>query len=450
MIICFADPTSGFEESEKNSKSFSNFKLIFDKEISIGNISGPQRNKLISLFLTKAGISISSEIQELILQKTSSFTLGEVLKMVKELKFRKHCLTKTQGKSILSRREVKEIFREMTPVNFKKFAVETSSTKWSDIGGYTQVKARIQTIVELPNKSPQTFLKRGILPSKGLLLYGPPGCSKTMFARAIASESNLGFLAVSGPEIFGKYVGQSEKKIRELFRSARLAAPCVIFFDEIDAVATSRGGKSTGVHDRVLMQLLTEMDGVGSLDGKEVLRAYANKQSNPADSGALSQFEKLLETFTQNRVIVIAATNRPDVLDKAIIRPGRFDELVYIGLPDQKARFEIFEIHLQGMLRASEVEVSWLVQKSKGYSGAEITQIVREAAMQSILEESGFLEGTETQENKTESLFSNVIKADSLFEKSTHVEQSLDFEGNFIQRGINKKKILGRVRMKKH
>lgn len=170
---------------------------------------------------------------------------------------------------------------------------------WSDIGGNEGIKQEIKQVIEWPLKHPEAFTRMGITPSKGILLYGPPGCSKTMMAKAIATESSLNFMAIKGPELFSKYVGDSEKAIRSLFKRARLYSPTVLFFDEIDAIASNRNAE-TDVHDRVLLQLLTEMDGI--------------------------------ETLTQ--VIVIAATNRPDTLDKALTRPGRFDHLLYVGPPD--------------------------------------------------------------------------------------------------------------------
>ena len=422
MLICFTDTTTTKKtntDSSNNSEKLESLKTRFDKEIVLGHISGTHRIEIIDTFLHRVGVEIDEPIKDLILQKTSSMGLGEMLDVIRELKFRKHLSAKNDSsQSSLLMREVKSIFREMAPAKFKQFSVETSDTKWTHIGGYSGVKKRIQTIVELANKSPDIFFKRGILPSRGLLLYGPPGCSKTMFARAISSESNLAFLSVSGPEIFGKYVGQSEKKIRQLFQSARLAAPCVVFFDEIDAIATSRGGKSTGVHDRVLMQLLTEMDGVGSNDGKDVLEAFQKIQKFPNDATLTKEYTKSLESFSQNRVIVIAATNRPDVLDKAIIRPGRFDELVYVGLPDDEARAEILRIHMKGMQTSEDVQIEWMVAQSKGYTGAEINQVIREAAMQSILEEAG----VEKVSTSSSLLFTEDVKKESLFVKNSDQE----------------------------
>lgn len=165
-------------------------------------------------------------------------------------------------------------------------------------------------MIELPIKQPEIYSKIGIKPSKGILLYGPPGCSKTMFAKALATESNFNFIGIKGPEIYSKYVGSSEKKIRQIFSKARLCAPCIIFFDEIDAIATKRNNKSEA-GDRVLTQLLTEIDGI-------------NKVDNNSD--------------INNMIIVVGATNRPQQLDSAIIRPGRFDQLIFINLPDEKAR----------------------------------------------------------------------------------------------------------------
>ena len=190
-------------------------------------------------------------------------------------------------------------------------------------------------------------------PPKGILMYGPPGCSKTLIAKALATETGLNFIAVKGPEIFSKWVGESEKAIRQVFHKARSAAPCVVFFDEIDAVASKRGGNDgdvSNVSERVLTQLLTELDGVETL----------------------------------NDVTLVAATNRPDVIDKALMRPGRIDRIIYIPLPDLQTRTEIFNIHLRETPLACGVNIDDIIVQTEGYSGAEITAICREAALAAL------------------------------------------------------------------
>lgn len=238
---------------------------------------------------------------------------------------------------------------DVQPSQLGEIIAEMPKVYWNDIGGYLDVKKSVKNVVELPLLKPEIFKKKGITPSKGILFYGPPGCSKTLMAKAIATEGYFNFLSVKGPEIFSKYVGDSEKAIRDIFRKAKLSAPCVIFFDEIDAIASKRG-KSTDVTDRVLIQLLTEMDG----------------------------FEGLKD------ILILAATNRPDALDSALIRPGRFDELIHISLPDLEARQQIVNISTKGMPIDEDVKLDDLAKKTDGYTGAEIVNICRESGLNSI------------------------------------------------------------------
>ncbi|RLF13735.1 MAG: AAA family ATPase, partial [Thermoprotei archaeon] len=213
----------------------------------------------------------------------------------------------------------------------------------------------LREAVELPLKHPDAFKRLGIKPPKGVLLYGPPGCGKTLFARAVATESEANFISVKGPEIFSKWVGESERAIREIFRKARMAAPCIIYFDELDSIAPVRGygvGDSM-VTERVITQLLTELDGIERLDN----------------------------------VIVIGATNRPDMLDPALLRPGRLDRLVYVPPPDYHARLEIFKIHTRNMPLAEDVNLEELAKMTEGYAGSDIESLCREAAMMALRED---------------------------------------------------------------
>jgi AAA family ATPase len=201
---------------------------------------------------------------------------------------------------------------EVRPSAMREIMVDIQKVKWEDIGGYDSVKQRLKESVEWPLKYPEKFTKFGISPPRGVLLYGPPGCSKTLTAKALATETGLNFIPVKGPELFSKYVGDSEKAVREIFRKARQAAPSVVFFDELDAIAVARGtsGDGNSVGDRVLSQMLNELDGVSPL----------------------------------NNVLFLAATNRPDIIDEALMRSGRIDRIIYIPPPDLKARIEIFKI----------------------------------------------------------------------------------------------------------
>jgi len=243
-------------------------------------------------------------------------------------------------------------YREITPTAMREVYIETPNVHWNDIGGLEDVKQRLREAVEWPLKNPDAFKRMGITPPKGILLYGPPGCGKTLLARAVATESEANFISVRGPEIFSKWVGESEKAIREIFRKARMAAPSIIFFDEIDAIAPSRGlgyGDSR-VTERVISQLLTEIDGL----------------------------------ITLQNVVVIGATNRPDILDSALLRPGRFDRRIYVPPPDYEARLQILKIKTKNMPLAKDVNLEELAKRMEGYSGADIDSVCREAALNAL------------------------------------------------------------------
>ncbi|XP_046738767.1 ATPase family protein 2 homolog [Diprion similis] len=243
----------------------------------------------------------------------------------------------------------------VSPSAMKEVLVEVPNVKWSDIGGQKDLKLKLQQAVEWPLMHPEAFVRLGITPPRGVLMFGPPGCSKTMIAKALATESQLNFLNIKGPELFSKWVGESERAVREVFRKARQVAPSIIFIDEIDAIGGERAsGSSTGsnVQERVLAQLLTELDGVTEL----------------------------------GNVTLVAATNRPDRIDKALLRPGRLDRIVYVPLPDSETRQEIFDIKLRKMPVSTDVDINDLVYLTEGYSGAEVQAICHEAAMKALEE----------------------------------------------------------------
>ncbi|MFZ0913606.1 MAG: CDC48 family AAA ATPase [Candidatus Korobacteraceae bacterium] len=236
------------------------------------------------------------------------------------------------------------------PSAMREVFVEVPNVGWEDVGGLSEIKAR--EAVEWPLQYPDLFTQAGIRPPKGILLSGPPGCGKTLLAKAIASETNVNFISIKGPELLSKYVGESEKAVRDIFRKARQAAPCIIFFDEIDALVPSRSAGTSDSHtsERVLSQFLTELDGVEDLRG----------------------------------VLVLGATNRLDMLDPAIIRPGRFDEIVEIPFPDEAGRAEVFRIQLRNKPLDGEVSVQELAARTDGYSGADITALCHQAALRAI------------------------------------------------------------------
>ncbi len=258
---------------------------------------------------------------------------------------------------VLEKMEVKmddfvNAYKEVTPTAMREVYIEVATVHWSDIGGLEPVKQHLREAVEWPMKQPEIFKRLGIKPPKGILLYGPPGCGKTLLARAVATESDANFISIKGPEVFSKWVGESEKAIREVFRKARMAAPAVIFFDELDSLTPQRGSATgdSGVSERVISQLLTEMDGILSLQD----------------------------------IVVVAATNRPNLIDPAILRPGRFDRLIYVPEPDEPSRLQILKLYTSNMPLAKDVDLNQIVLATKYYSGADLENLCREAAMHAL------------------------------------------------------------------
>jgi transitional endoplasmic reticulum ATPase len=243
--------------------------------------------------------------------------------------------------------------REMSPSSMREVLVESPNLHWDDIGGLDDVKAELKEAVEWPLKYAKLFEHMNAEPPKGVLLYGPPGTGKTMLAKAVATESESNFISIKGPEFLSKWVGESEKAVRETFRKARQAAPCVIFMDEIDSIAPTRGGDSDShVTERVISQLLTELDGLEAL----------------------------------HNVVVIAATNRPDIIDPALLRPGRFDRLIQVGAPDLETRKAILEVHFRRKPLADDVDLKDIALRTDGYTGADLAAIANEAVMAAIRE----------------------------------------------------------------
>ncbi len=245
-------------------------------------------------------------------------------------------------------------FKEITPSGLREIQVEIPEVHWEDIGGLENLKQELREVVEWPLKYPNSFKRIGVQPPKGVLLFGPPGTGKTLLAKAVATESGANFITIRGPEVLSKWVGESERAIREIFKKARQYAPVVVFFDEIDAIAALRGmDEGTRVGERIVSQLLTEIDGITDL---------------------------------QN-VVVIAATNRPEMVDPALIRPGRLEKLIYVPPPDEKGRIEILQIHTRNVPLAEDVDLIDIAKRTNGYTGADLAALVREAAMQALRED---------------------------------------------------------------
>merc|ERR1719495_2506306 len=243
-----------------------------------------------------------------------------------------------------------------TPSAIRETVVEVPTVSWNDIGGLENVKKELQELVQYPVEHPEKFLKFGMMPSKGVLFYGPPGCGKTLLAKAIANECQANFISIKGPELLTMWFGESEANVRDVFDKARMAAPCVLFFDELDSIAKSRGGGSGGdgggASDRVINQILTEMDGMGA----------------------------------KKNVFIIGATNRPDIIDSAILRPGRLDQLIYIPLPDEPSRISILRANLRKTPVSQTVDLNYLAKVTHGFSGADLTEISQRACKLAIRE----------------------------------------------------------------
>jgi transitional endoplasmic reticulum ATPase len=242
-----------------------------------------------------------------------------------------------------------DVLKEIEPSAMREVFVEIPDVTWNDVGGLDIIKQELLEAVEWPVIYRKLIRKSKIKTPKGIFLYGPPGTGKTLLAKAVANESQANFISIKGPELLSKWVGESEKGIREIFRKARQAAPCIIFFDEIDSIAPIRGGElgDTHITERVISQMLTELDGLEELRG----------------------------------VVVMAATNRPDIVDTALLRPGRFDRLLYIPLPDRGSRLHILQIHTIYMQLAGDVNLLNLADITEGYTGADIALFVSAAAL---------------------------------------------------------------------
>ena len=253
-------------------------------------------------------------------------------------------------KLIVKRDDFENALRVVEPSAMREVLIEIPKVKWEDIGGLEQVKQRLKEMVEWPLKNPDSFKRVGIEPPKGILLYGPPGCGKTLMARAVANESGANFISIKGPQIYSKWVGESEKQIRNIFRRAKQVAPTIVFFDEFDALAPRRGARTgTQVTETVVSQLLSEMSGLEELHG----------------------------------VVVMGATNRPDMIDPALMRPGRFDRFVLVSPPDEKTRLEILKIHTKNM-PLKGVDIKSIAKRTDGFSGADLAAVCREAGMSAL------------------------------------------------------------------
>ena len=338
----------------------------FDREIEIGVPN--RQSRLEVLQIHTRGMPLAKDVnQEKFADVTHGFVGADLAALAREAAMRaiRRVLpeidlevasipVETLNKIEVNNEDFLAALREMEPSAMREVMVESPNVHWDEIGGLADVKQQLIESVEWPLTYARLFEHMDARPPRGILLYGPPGTGKTMLAKAVATESQANFISIKGPEFLSKWVGESEKAVRETFRKARQAAPSVVFLDEIDSIAPSRGGMSSDSHvtERVISQILTELDGLESL----------------------------------NDVMVIAATNRPDIIDAALLRPGRFDRLIEIGLPDEEARKEILKIHTSKKPLADDIDLEDIAKRTDKFSGADLGAVVNEAVMLAIRE----------------------------------------------------------------
>jgi transitional endoplasmic reticulum ATPase len=337
----------------------------FDREIEIG--IPDEKGRLDILLIHTRGMPLTEDVDlASIARVTHGFVGADLHALSKEAAMRslRRILPEIDlhqpkipaeilNKIKVTKQDFDEALKDVQPSAMREVLVQRPNVRWEDIGGLQGIKDELAEAIEWPLKHADLFAEADVKPPKGILLYGPPGTGKTMIAKAVAATSEANFISIKGPELISKWVGESEKGVREVFRKARQAAPCVVFFDELDAIAPRRGSEGDAhVTERVISQMLTELDGLEDLKG----------------------------------VVVIAATNRPDIIDEALLRPGRFDRILEVPPPDRDARKQIFQIHTKKKPLDSDVKLDKLVEMTDGMTGAEIAAIVNAAAMTAIKE----------------------------------------------------------------
>ncbi|WP_158853217.1 CDC48 family AAA ATPase [Halorhabdus sp. CUG00001] len=338
----------------------------FDREIEIGVPDETGREEILQIHTR--GMPLSDDVNlGRMAEDTHGFVGADIESLTKEaaMKALRRYLPEIDldeedippsliDRMIIKRDDFKGALNEVSPSAMREVLVELPKVSWDHVGGLETAKNEVQESVEWPMSSPEKFTRMGVSPPSGVLLYGPPGTGKTLMAKAVANETDANFISVRGPQLLSKWVGESEKAIRQTFRKAKQVAPTVVFFDELDSLAPGRGGQGSGsnVSERVVNQLLTEMDGLEDME----------------------------------EVMVIGATNRPDMIDPALIRSGRFDRLVYIGEPDVEGREEILKIHTDDSPLSPDVSLRELAEITEGYVGSDLESIGREAAIHALRE----------------------------------------------------------------
>ncbi len=338
----------------------------FDREIEIGVPDKKGRKEILQIHTRGMPLDKNIKLSRIadithgyvgadlaaLTKEAAMHSLRRILPDLNALKNKKDIPEEIIQKLIINSKDFDYAMKMVEPSAMREVLVEAPKVKWVDVGGLTKVKKLLKETIEWPLKNPEAFARLGIKPPKGILLYGPPGCGKTQLAKAIANESEANFILINAGELLSKWVGESEKRVRETFKRAKQVAPCIIFFDEIDAIASRRGRHSgdSGVSEKVVSQILTEMSGLEDMKD----------------------------------VVVIAATNRPDLIDTALLRPGRLDRQILITTPNEKGRLEIFKIHTKNMPLAQDINLEDLASRTKGYSGADIEALCREAGLSAM------------------------------------------------------------------
>lgn len=369
----------------------------FDREIEIGIPDRVGRHQILQVHTRGMPLSEEINLKELG-DKTHGFVGADLASLCKEAAM--HALRRILPeidieqeippevieKLVVTKEDFHEALKNIEPSAMREVFIEIPKVGWDDVGGLKKAKQDLMETVEWPLKYPEMFEAIKTKPPNGILLFGPPGTGKTLLVKAVANGSDLNFIGIKGPELLSKWVGESEKAVREVFRKAKQAAPCIIFFDEIDSIAPTRGvGSATHVSENVVSQILTELDGLEELKD----------------------------------VVIIAATNRPDMVDTALLRPGRLDRLIYIQPPDDEERESIFNIHMNGKPIGEDVDIKDLVKATKGYVGADIEAICREAGMIALRE---YIE-SENNENKIDkdyikSVSKSIVIKEEFFKKA--------------------------------
>ncbi len=341
----------------------------FDREIEIGVPDKKGRKEIMQIHTRGMPLEGKPEDREKLLEELASVTHGFVgadlaalareaamkalRRYLPEIDLDNPIPTEVLEKMQVNKEDFMNALKEIEPSSLREVTIEVPNVSWDDIGDLEEAKKELKEAVELPVKNPEVFERMGLRPPRGILFFGPPGTGKTLLAKAVATESQSNFISIKGPEVMSKWVGESEKAVREIFKKAKQSAPTIVFLDELDSIAPRRGlYASSGVTDRIVNQLLTSLDGMEAMKG----------------------------------VVILAATNRLDIIDPGLLRPGRFDKIIYIGPPNKDARLKILKVHTKKMPLDKDVNLESIAERTANYSGADLENLVREAGLEAIRE----------------------------------------------------------------